>query len=34
MAAIIFLKNGKAPVQDSLGADLFKADPQFAAQVL
>ena len=32
MAAIRCLKNGKAPVQDSLCAELFKADPQFAAK--
>lgn len=34
MAAIRSLKNRKAPGQDSLSAELFKADPEFAAQVL
>ena len=34
MAAIRSLKNGKAPGQDGLNAELFKADPEFAAQVL
>ena len=34
MAAIRSLKNGKAPGQDSLSAELFKADPEFAAEVL
>ena len=34
MAAVRSLKNGKAPGQDSLSAELFKADPEFAAQVL
>ena len=34
MAAIRSLKNRKAPGQDGLSAELFKADPEFAAQVL
>ena len=34
MAAIRYLKNGKAPGLDSLNADLFKAEPEFAVQVL
>jgi len=34
MAAIRSLKNGKSPGQDSLCAELFKAEPEFAAQVL
>ena len=34
MAAIRYLKNGKAPGHDSLNADLFKAEPEFAVQVL
>ena len=34
MAAIRSLKNRKAPGQDSLSAELFKTDPEFAAQVL
>ena len=34
VAAIRSLKNGKAPGQDSLNAELFKADPELAAQVL
>ena len=34
MAAIRSLRNGKAPVQGSLCSELFKADPQFAAEVL
>ena len=34
MATIGSLKNGKAPGQDSLSAELFKAEPEFAAQVL
>ena len=34
MAAIGSLKNGKASGQDSLDAELFKAEPEFAAQVL
>ena len=33
-AAIRYLKNGKAPGHDSLNADLFKAEPEFAVQVL
>ena len=33
MAGIRSLKNGKAPGQDSLSAGLFKAEPEFAAQV-
>ena len=32
--AIRSLKEGKAPGQDSLNAELFKAEPEFAAQVL
>ena len=34
MAAIRSLKSGKAPGQDSLNEELFKAEPEFAAQVL
>ena len=34
MAAIRSLKNRKAPGQDILSAELFKTDPEFAAQVL
>ena len=34
VAAIRSLKNGKAPGQDSLNAELFQADPELAAQVL
>ena len=34
IAAIRSLKNGKSPRQDSLNAKLFKAEPEFAAQVL
>ena len=34
MAAIRSLNNGKAPGQESLDAELTKADPEFAAQVL
>ena len=34
VAAIRSLKNGKVPGQDSLNAELFKADPELAAQVL
>ena len=34
VAAIRSLKNGKGPGQDSLNAELFKADPELAAQVL
>ena len=34
MAAIKSLKNRKAPGQDNLSAELFKADPEFAVQVL
>ena len=34
VAAIRSLKNRKAPGQDSLNAELFKAEPEFAAQVL
>ena len=34
METIRSLKNGKAPGQDSLSAELFKADREFAAQVL
>ena len=33
MAAIESLKNGIAPGQQSLKAELFKAEPEFAAQV-
>ena len=33
-AAIRSLKNGKAPGQDNLNAELFKADPELAAKVL
>ena len=33
MAAITSLKNGKTPGQDSLNAELLKADPEFAAHV-
>ena len=32
--AITFLKKRKAPGQDSLNVELFKTDPEFAAQVL
>ena len=34
VAAIKSLKNGKAPGQDNLNAELFKADPELAAQIL
>ena len=34
MAAIRSLKNRKAPGQDTRSAELFKADPEFAAQAL
>ena len=34
MAAIRSLKNSKAPGKESLNAELFKAEPEFAAQVL
>ena len=34
MTAIRSLKNGKAPGQDSLNAELFKAEPEFASQIL
>ena len=34
LAAIRSLKNGKAPGEESLNAELFKAEPEFAAQVL
>ena len=34
IAAIRYLKNGKSPGQDSLNAELFKEEPEFAAQVL
>ena len=34
MATIRSLKNGKSPGQESLNAELFKAGPEFAAQVL
>ena len=34
IAAIRSLKNGKSPGQESLNAELFKAEPGFAAQVL
>ena len=34
MTAIRFLKNGKVPGQDSLKAELFKAEPEFATQIL
>ena len=34
IAAIRLLKNGKAPGEDSPDAELFKAEPEFAAQVL
>ena len=34
IAAIRSLKNGKSPGQDSLNAELFKAELEFAAQVL
>lgn len=34
VAAIRSLKNRKAPGQDSLNAELFKAEPEFVAQVL
>ena len=34
MTAIRTLDNGKAPARDSLNADLFKAEPEFAEQVL
>ena len=30
----IALKNGKSPGQDNLNAELFKAEPELAAQVL
>jgi len=33
MAAIRSLKSGKAPGQDSLNTELFKAEPEFPAQV-
>ena len=34
MAAIRSLRNGKALGQDSLNAELFKAEAEFAAEVL
>ena len=34
MAAIRSLRNGKAQLQENLNAELFKAEPEFAAQVL
>ena len=34
IAAIRSLKNGKSPGQDNLNAELFKAEPELAAQVL
>ena len=34
MAAIRSLRKGKALGQDSLNTELFKAEPEFAAQVL
>ena len=34
VAAILSLKNGKTPGQDNLNVELFKADPEFAAQAL
>ena len=34
VAAIKTLKNGKSPGQDSLDAELFKADPELAADVM
>ena len=34
MTAVRFLKHGKAPGQDSLNAELFKAKPELTAQVL
>lgn len=34
MAAIRSLKNGKAPGQDSLNAELFTADPELVAEIL
>ena len=34
MAAIRSLKNGKAQLQENLNAELFKAEPEFAAQVV
>ena len=32
--AVKSLKNGKAPGEDNLNAELFKADPEFTAEVL
>ena len=34
MATIRSLKNGKAPGENRVNAELFKAEPEFAAQVL
>ena len=34
ISSIKSLKNGKAPGQDSLNAELFKADPELAAKAL